>query len=125
MLEKVEFSGTKYSPALEAILNDYPEPEMPVFVIFITDGDNYDKPQTDSIIRELANPKHKVFILFIGANCEETDLKYLMYLDKMPGRASDNTASLFVKNFAEWSDEELYSKMLEQYLPWLDNYCKS
>lgn len=123
--KEIEYGITYYAPALEAIARDYPEPDKPVFVIFITDGDNYDKPQTDAIIKKLSDPRHKVFILFIGTNCNRDDLKYLEYLDNMPGRASDNTASLFVKNFAEWSDEELYSKMLEQYLPWLDKYCKS
>ena len=48
-----------YAPVLRDIVNYYKDIEpstIPAFIIFITDGDNFDKEETNDIVRELWNP---------------------------------------------------------------------
>lgn len=87
----------------------------PVFVIFITDGDNYDKPQTDEIIRELS--KEYCFIQFIGVGTDY--MGYLEKLDDLSGRECDNTGFNRFTDIKNVSDTDLYEKVLEQFADWL------
>ena len=89
--------------------------DLPVFIIFITDGENFDKMATDDIIRE--SSKENIFIQFVGIGQE--NFKYLQKLDSLDGRECDNTAFIKVDDFDSLSDDELYSKMLEQYVEWI------
>lgn len=89
----------------------------PVFVIFITDGDQYsdERARTNDVIRELA--KYNVFVQFIG--CGNNNFKYLEELDDIDNRECDNTGFVKFNDIADISDEELYNKVLEQYPDWL------
>lgn len=112
------FGGTQYAPVLEAAYKryfSYGQPNTPVFMIFITDGDNSDKGATNRIIRE-GSTQH-MFIQFVGIGDSYFD--YLEKLDDLTKRAHDNTGFIKVSDFKRWSDEQLYSKLLEQYIPWL------
>lgn len=113
-----KMGGTNYAPVLEDIkryyINENPD-SSPVFVIFITDGTNFDKRQTDKIIRELS--KTNIFIQFIGIGY--TSFDYLEKLDDLSGRECDNTGFIKVADFDRLSDEELYDKVMEQYFDWL------
>ena len=133
--------GTEYAPVLKAIKNIHQptivgaakgflgglfkkKAEQPVetgakdeiiFVIFITDGDNSDKRETDDIVRELS--KTKTFIQFIGIGNEK--FKYLQELDDLSGRDVDNTGFTKFKDISKIEDAELYAKVLEQFADWL------
>ena len=51
-------AGTNYAPALKDIVKYYKikQPSTtPAFVIFITDGDNFDEDETNAVVRELSN----------------------------------------------------------------------
>lgn len=86
-----------------------------VFVIFITDGDNSDKRETDTIIRELS--KTRTFIQFVGIGNDS--FSYLRKLDDLDGRDVDNTGFTKFNDITKVSDSELYENVLEQFADWL------
>lgn len=87
----------------------------PVFVIFITDGDNSDKRETDAIIRELS--QHNCFVQFIGVG--GASMSYLEKLDNLDGRACDNTGFERFNDIANVNADVLYNKVLKQFAEWL------
>lgn len=87
----------------------------PVFVIFITDGDNSDKRETDAIIRELS--QHNCFVQFIGVG--GASMSYLEKLDDLDGRACDNTGFERFNDIANVNADVLYNKVLKQFAEWL------
>lgn len=112
--------GTEYAPVLKDIVHHYKDKEpseVPAFIIFITDGDNADKYETNEIVRELS--KYNMFVQFVGIGTER--FKYLKELDNLDGRKSDNTGFIPVKDMNKLNDEELYTELLKQYKDWLNN----
>lgn len=87
----------------------------PTFILFITDGANADKANTDDIIRK--SSEMNVFIQFIGIGHEQ--FRYLMKLDDMSGRKRDNTGFSKMKSLENASDVELYNNVLTQFSLWL------
>lgn len=86
--------GTQYAPPLKKILGlvnpkkgglfasmfgSKLTSKEPMFVIFITDGDNSDKAETEVIVRELA--KERVFVQFVGIGGASFD--FLKRLDDL------------------------------------------
>lgn len=119
MKAEMHMGGTRYAPVLKDIVNYYKdiEPsEVPAFIIFITDGENFDTNETNHIIKELSN--YNMFVQFIGIGDE--DFKYLKSLDDMRGRKHDNTGFTAVEDMNKMTDEELYTEILRQYKDWLN-----
>ena len=119
MRSDMSMGGTNYAPVLEDIVTYYKdvEPsEIPAFIIFITDGENWDTTETDRIVRELSN--YNMFVQFIGIGDE--NFRYLKSLDDMKGRKHDNTGFTSVKDMNRMTDEELYTEILRQYKDWLN-----
>lgn len=115
-----KFGGTSYAPVLNDIakyyLEEHPEP-TPVYVIFITDGDNFDKSETTKVVKELSN--YPIFLQFVGVG--GAGFEYLEQLDDMGGRYIDN-ADFFEATFDDFSKENnLYQKLLQEYPDWLAN----
>lgn len=107
--------GTNYAPVIKEIIDDYGRSKVPVFVIFITDGENWDQTETDWMIRE--SSKYNIFFQFVGIG--GSSFSYLKKLDNLAGRECDNTAFIQVSSFASLTDEQLYQKLLDQYPQWL------
>lgn len=108
--------GTNYAPVIERTISDYNDGSpYPAFVIFITDGENFDARETDAAIRK--SSKYKIFYQFVGIGNER--FNYLQKLDDLDGRAVDNTAFIKVADFSQLDDEQLYAKLLDQYPQWL------
>lgn len=123
--------GTNYAPVLSAIIEGYRssnglfggssfEPPIvdngdPTFILFITDGENMDKPASDRIIRKSSDMN--VFIQFIGIGY--SDFHYLEQLDDMPGRKRDNTGFSKMSDLESADDRQLYTNVLEQFSGWL------
>ena len=117
-MRKLPYGGTNYAPVLKQVLKDYDHGSpYPTFVIFITDGSNWDTAETDKVIIKSAKKKHKLFVQFVGIGGDS--FSYLRKLDDLGGREADNTAFVAVKDLNKLSDDELYQKLLEQYIPWL------
>lgn len=118
---RMRMGGTNYAPVLQEMVRYYKdiEPsEVPAFIIFITDGDNWDKVETDSIIRELS--EYNIFVQFVGIGEERERFGYLKSLDDMPGRKHDNTGFVSVRDMDKMNDQELYTELLRQYKDWLN-----
>jgi len=112
--------GTEYAPVLEDVDRYYTvenPSSVPAFVMYITDGSNSDREQTDRIVKTIS--EHNEFIQFVGIG-ELDDFDYLRSLDDLPGRAHDNTGFLRAADMNKMSDEELYTEMLRQYIKWLN-----
>lgn len=127
--------GTCYAPVLKAIIEGDVQSRgsflgfgaqqetilplvddgYPTFILFITDGDNADKSASDKIIRK--SSEMNVFVQFIGIGNER--FSYLKKLDNLSGRARDNTGFSAMRDLNKVTDEELYTKVLEQFSLWL------
>ena len=118
LLDKYSMGSTNYSPVIEDVLNKYvveAPSKIPTYVIFITDGDNFDKEEaTNSIIRA---SKENIFWQFIGIG--NNDFSFLKELDEMEGRFIDNANFFSINNLDSMSDKELYSKLLGEYPDWI------
>lgn len=119
MKARMSMGGTNYAPVLKDMVKYYKDIEpssVPAFIIFITDGENFDKAETNKIIKELSN--HNIFVQFIGIGNES--FTYLKSLDNMEGRVHDNTGFTTVKDMNKMTDGELYTELLRQYKDWLN-----
>ncbi len=119
MKARMSMGGTNYAPVLKDMVKYYKDIEpssVPAFIIFITDGENFDKAETNKIIKELSN--YNIFVQFIGIGNES--FTYLKSLDNMEGRVHDNTGFTTVKDMNKMTDGELYTELLRQYKDWLN-----
>lgn len=119
MKARMSMGGTNYAPVLKDMVKYYKDIEpssVPAFIIFITDGENFDKAETNKIIKELSN--YNIFVQFIGIGNEK--FTYLKSLDSMEGRVHDNTGFIAVKDMNKMTDGELYTELLRQYKDWLN-----
>ncbi len=89
--------------------------QKPVFVFFVTDGDNFDQKQTEEIIKEYAHLP--IFWQFIGVG--RSSFTFLEKLDEMQGRFIDNANFFHVNDIDKITDEELYNRLLNEYPMWL------
>ncbi len=112
------FGGTNYAPAINMIDNDYNDRQskkIPTLVFFITDGNNWDKDETDNAI--IRSSKHGIFFMFVGAGNDS--FNYLRKLDDLEGREVDNTGFMQISDLNSVSNTELFLKSLKDYIPWL------
>lgn len=113
--------GTAYAPVLKDVIKKYfvedKGSDDPVFVIFMTDGENFssDRKDCDTVILESSHKK--MFIQFVGIGYD--NFNYLSKLDNLTGRPVDNTGFIKVDDINKLSDEELFNRLLEQYPDWL------
>lgn len=138
-----EYGGTNYAPAINMILEDYTTVEKkaggffsalkkstsekingpidyPVYVIYITDGQNSDPDAAKRAITEAS--KYGIFFQFIGIGT--APMKFLEELDNMGGRFIDNANFFRASDIKNMSDKDLYSKMFAEFPGWL-NLAKS
>lgn len=111
--------GTNYAPVLKDIVKYYRKHKtnnIPAFVIFITDGENWDAYETDQIVRVIS--KFNMFVQFVGIG--EESFSYLRKLDDLDGRECDNTGFISVKDMNKMNDNDLYTELLRQYKDWLN-----
>lgn len=116
----MRMGGTDYAPVLKDMVKYYKDKHpstTPSFIIFITDGDNYDEAETNEVVRELSN--YNMFVQFVGIG-DGSSFKYLRSLDNLSGRKHDNTGFIAVRDMNKMNDQELYTEMLRQYNDWLN-----
>lgn len=119
ILEKYYMGGTKYAPVIKDVLKKYIEEDpanIPTLVLFITDGDNFDKKEATKAIIEAS--KYPIFWQFVGLG--NNKYSFLEKLDKMEGRYVDNANFFSVDNIDKISDDELYRKLLSEYPEWIN-----
>lgn len=118
---RMRMGGTNYSPVLNDMVKYYKKQHsstIPAFIIFITDGDNWDEYETNEVVRELSN--YNMFVQFVGIG-SGSSFNYLKALDNLSGRKHDNTGFIAVKDMNKMDDKQLYTEMLRQYNDWLNN----
>ena len=86
-----------------------------MFVIFLTDGGNTDRPASAEVLRELSS--QPVFVQFVGIGKE--DFPFLRKLDELPGRLIDNAGFMVVNDIDTIKDAELYDRLLNEFPQWL------
>ena len=111
--KRYSMGGTCYAPVMRDILNTYKNNKIPAYIIFITDGNNSDKAQTDAIIKEAAN--YPIFWQFVGIGNASFD--YLQALDDMTDRYVDNADFFQVSSIGDIT----YDKLLNEFPAWLEN----
>ena len=122
-LTKEYWGYTSYSPVIGEVYKRYVKnhpSDIPTYVLFITDGDNDDKSETVSLIKECS--KHNIFWKFIGIGSE--NFSFLDKLDNMSGRLVDNADFIKLSNIGSVSDTELYKLFMQEYSSWIEA-CKS
>ena len=108
--------ATRYSEALNVIKDKYQNAKGdPVFVVFVTDGNNSDKRDTTNLITELSHSPF--FFQFVGIG-QET-FPYLNKLDDLPGRFIDNAGFIKVEDIDSLDDHQLYSGLLNEFPDWI------
>lgn len=123
LLNKYRMGGTNYAPVIEDVVAKYVKEEpsnLPTYVIFITDGDNFDKEKATKAITKAS--KENIFWQFVGIG--NNNFSFLKKLDEMEGRYIDNANFFPVNNLDNMSDEELYSKLLAEYPEWIREATK-
>lgn len=120
---KYNMGGTNYAPVIKQITKDfgkkkgllgmggYQTTDYPVYVIFITDGQNGDRAEAEAAIKEAA--KTGIFFQFVGIGRET--FSFLRKLDTMDGRNIDNANFFSVENLSSKTDDELYKLLLTEF----------
>jgi hypothetical protein len=140
--DKYDLEGsTKYAPVMKMIIEKYGNKKQlekksgffsrffkkenaekteknPTIVFFFTDGANFDEDETERVIRDSSD--QPIFWQFIGLGEKESQFKFLQKLDTMKGRTLDNANFFYAGNLSEYSDTDLYNRILEEYPGWLE-----
>jgi len=133
--------GTYYGAAMQAVRRHYfPDAgggerktpckgELPVYVMFVTDGATFDKPETEQQLRWASH--EPIFWQFMGIGPStkskkkkffglfDSDFVFLEKLDDLSGRLVDNADFFSVLSPDEHSDAELYDLLMSEYPGWL------
>lgn len=118
-----EWGSTYYAPVMEDVYKKYAyeEPsDIPAYVIFITDGENFDHEETRQILIE--SSRKPIFWQFIGIGDE--DFRFLKELDNLSGRYIDNANFFSVNDLNRISDDELYNRMMREFSSYIQEIRK-
>ncbi|WCK57063.1 VWA domain-containing protein (plasmid) [Aneurinibacillus sp. Ricciae_BoGa-3] len=117
VMSKASWGGTNYAPIIRDIVKKYaveePSP-VPTFIIFVTDGENWDKEEAKRAITEAS--KHNIFFQFVGIGRES--FQFLQKLDDLEGRYIDNADFFKIEDINSLSDERLYDMLMTEYPSW-------
>lgn len=116
--EEYHLNGTNYAPVMLDIAKYYIDKEpmqIPNYVIFVTDGDNWDKEITENVITQLSH--FPIFWQFVGIG--HSSFSFLERLDTMTSRYVDNANFFEANDIGYLSDDDLYDKLLGEFPHWL------
>lgn len=114
--KKWNIGGINNEPCvIQEIINMYNDSELPVYIIFISDGGIYKQGPIKSLIIESSN--YPIFWQFVGLGGNNYGV--LEKLDNLSGRAVDNANFFAIDNINSLSDEALYKKLLNEFPQWL------
>lgn len=142
IIDKHPLEGdTRYGAAIEAVRRHYfpdgfggerkaaVKAEVPVYVMFVTDGSTSDKPLTERQLRWAS--REPIFWQFMGigkgrkskakalVNFADSDFPFLEKLDDLDGRMIDNADFFAVASPDEHSDGALYDLLMNEYPQWV------
>lgn len=136
VIRMYDYQGTSYAPPIKMILDQWVGAEtkggffskagrpsktftQPLYVIYVTDGQNDDKVNTEEILREAS--KYPIFFQFVGLGSDS--FTFLQKLDNLTGREMDNAGFFQANDISRMTDEDLYTKMMVEF-PAFVNLCK-
>lgn len=104
--------------------------EMPVYVMFVTDGATFDKQETTSHIQNSSYEPIFWQFMAIGKSNKglkgrgffrafQSDFTFLEELDNLSGRYLDNADFFSVEDPQHISDNELYDLLMKEYPEWV------
>lgn len=108
---KKSFFGSKSSTVPT---NSLPA-DIPVYVIFLTDGGPNSKPAARKALVEVAN--YPIFWKFVSIGAE--DMSFLQELDDLKERFIDNADYKHLGSFDNMTDKELFTALLDEYPEYL------
>ena len=129
VIRQYDYQGTNYAPPINLILDQWIGPKSsgfmgmgkkerpnkkllnPVYVIFVTDGENFDRAETKDILREASN--YPIFFQFVGIGRET--FQFLRKLDDLDGRVVDNANFFQANDLDKISDSELYELLMSEF----------
>lgn len=92
-------------------------PKFPIFVPFVTDGDNSDHSETERLIKECANKN--IYWLMVGIGSES-----FTWLNKIADKYP-NVGFVKIDELDRISDEDFYMKLLnEEFCDWVKKFAK-
>lgn len=124
VLGKYQMGGTNYAPAINKIVKDFAnkgllggakQMDMPVYVIFMTDGENFDRREAEKALINAS--EHGIFFQFVGIGGATFD--FLTKLDTLTGRVIDNANFFKAPNLQRTSDDELYNLLMAEFPEWI------
>ena len=110
----MEMVGVKRGGLLSMFSKPKPASKEPVYVVFLTDGENYDEKETRQALTDLS--EFPVFVKFLGIG--QTKFPMLESLDTMSGRRVDNANFQAITDIGRITDEELYHRLLVEVSDW-------
>lgn len=118
--KRYHMGGTNYAPVINDIKKFYidEEPELvPNYILFVTDGDNFDKRATTETIKEIS--EYPIFWQFVGIG--KSEFTYLEKLDDLKDRYVDNADFFSVSNIKDFYEKDsIYEYLLNEYPNWLE-----
>ena len=116
--------ATNNEPAvMEKVIDEYKNSEIPVYVLFISDGGVSQKGKITKLIKESATMP--IFWQFVGISSSPNKKQrvgafgVLEALDTMEGRYVDNAGFFSIDDFASITNDELYERLLGEFTGWL------
>ncbi|WP_205527241.1 VWA domain-containing protein [Solimonas sp. K1W22B-7] len=117
--------GTDYAPVIDMVRRFYgyggarsaaaKPTDLPVYVLFVTDGGCTDKRQSEKTVREAAF--EPIFWQFVGVGGARFD--FLEKLDDLSGRFIDNADFGDISDPSRLSDQEMYERLMKEYPGWV------
>lgn len=102
-------------PVMQDVLDFYADSELPVYLLFISDGGVKSSKAISAIVKEASSKP--IFWQFVGLGGKNYGV--LEKLDTMDGRVCDNANFFAIDDFANVKDEELYDRLLNEFPLWL------
>ncbi|MNE49111.1 Bacterial stress protein [compost metagenome] len=103
-------------PVMEELIDTFKHSDMPVYVVFITDGGISKTRQIKEAIKRSAN--YPIFWKFVGLG--GSNYGVLEKLDTFTDRRVDNTNFFAIDDFATMKEDRLYDLLLEEFKDWYD-----
>lgn len=103
-------------PVMEEVIDYFKNSDLPVYVVFITDGGISKTRAIKEAIRRSAN--YPIFWKFVGLGGSNYGI--LENLDSFTDRRVDNSNFFAIDNFASLSEDKLYDLLLEEFRDWYD-----
>ncbi|MDC9597494.1 VWA domain-containing protein [Xenorhabdus anantnagensis] len=103
-------------PVMEEVIDFFKDSDLPVYIVFITDGGISKTRQIKDAIRRSAN--YPIFWKFVGLGGSNYGI--LEDLDNFTDRRLDNTHFFAIDNFATVKEDQLYDLLLKEFKDWHD-----